>query len=276
MAIQWYPGHMNKLKQTLKQILPFVDVVLEIADSRAPLSTRNPMIKDLLGKKPHLLLLNKAELADPKLLKSWQNYFKTHTHLKAIAVSAKLRTNLDRIKGEVHKLFVCKNQQQIRNPRALIIGVPNCGKSTIINALARQHKAKAANKPGVTQQVTLYHAQSLDIYDTPGLLWPNLENQDGAARLAALAAVRDEVYLPSEAFSLIYFFLKQHYAERFQQRYQIPMEDNSDQYLVALSTILNKKNIETIALSLFHDLRGGKLGQFCLETPPYVSTQAIC
>lgn len=276
MAIQWYPGHMNKLKQTLKQVLPLVDVVLEIADSRAPLSTRNPMIKDLLGKKPHLLLLNKAELADPKLLRNWQHYFKTHTHLKTIAVSAKLRTNLDRIKGEVHKLFICKNKQQIRNPRALIIGVPNCGKSTIINALARQHKAKAANKPGVTQQVTLYHAQSLDIYDTPGLLWPNLENQDGAARLAMLSAVRDEVYLPSEAFSLLYFFLKQYYAERFQQRYQVPMEDNSDRYLLALSSALHKKNIETIALSIFHDMRSGKLGQFCLETPPYVSTQTIC
>ncbi|NIZ18581.1 ribosome biogenesis GTPase YlqF [Entomospira culicis] len=271
MAIQWYPGHMHKLKATLKSTLPLVDVVLEVVDARAPISSRNPMLDEILGKKPRIILLNKAELADPNMLHEWQEFFKTKKKYKSLAISAKTRTNLDRIKGEIQQIFKSKEQQRLRNPRALIIGVPNCGKSTIINALAREHRAKAANQPGVTKQVTLYHAQSVDIYDTPGLLWPNLEDQEAAARLAVLAAVRDEVYHPSEAFASVYLFLKSHYADRLIERYKIPLHDNAHDYLIALTTTLNKKDIEATALLLFNDLRGGKLGRFCLERPPYVT-----
>ncbi|NIZ46922.1 ribosome biogenesis GTPase YlqF [Entomospira nematocerorum] len=269
MAIQWYPGHMHKLRQTLQSTLPLVDVILEVADARAPWSSRNPLLSEIIGKKPRILLLNKAELADPIFLKQWQEYYKVHNKLRTLTISAKTRANLDRIKGEVHHIAKMKDSQRIRNPRALIIGVPNCGKSTIINALARSHKAKAANQPGVTRQVTLYHAQSLDIYDTPGLLWPNLEDQAVASRLAILAAVRDEVYLPSEAFSNLYPFLKTHYNAVFEARYKIPMQEHVDDYLYTLKETFNKPDLEATTLMILNDLRGGKLGSFCLEVPPH-------
>jgi ribosome biogenesis GTPase A len=271
MAIQWYPGHMNKLKSTLKATLPLVDVVLEVVDARAPMSSRNPMLGEILGKKPRILLLNKAELADPSLLAQWQRHYNAQKQVKSLAISAKTRSNLDRIKGEVHQMAKLDTGQRSRNPRALIIGVPNCGKSTIINALAREHKAKAANTPGVTKQVTLYHAQSIDIYDTPGLLWPNLEDQSAAARLALLAGVRDEVYHASEAFSLVYLFLKEQYADRLIERYKLELPDSADDYLAALTTSLHKKDIEAAALLLFSDFRGGKLGRFCLERAPHAT-----
>lgn len=267
MSIQWYPGHMNQLKQSLKGVLPLIDVVLEIADARAPLSSRNPMLPEILGKKPRLLLLNKSELADPLMLAQWQSYFDKHERLKTLSISAKNRKNLDRIKGEVRNLAKTKNHVQQTNPRVLIIGVPNCGKSTIINALARTHKAKAANTPGVTRQVTRYTLAGLDLYDSPGLLWPNLSDQLGAARLAILAAVRDEVYHPSEAFSLLYPFFMEHYASHFTNRYKIEPQESGDHYLEALMEQQRKSDIEATALSILHDLRAGKLMPFCLESP---------
>ncbi len=268
MAIQWFPGHMNKLRNTLRDTLPHVDVVLEIADARAPLSSRNPLLDEIIQKKPRLLLLNKAELADPAMTSEWLYYFENR-NLKTLLISAKTRMNLDRIKSETAKLYKTKDVVRVTKPRVLIVGVPNCGKSTVINALGRKHKAQAADRPGVTRDVQLYRTNSLEIYDTPGLLWPNLENQTMAARLAALAAVRDEVYTPSEAFLLLYPFLYRHYQQRLNDRYGFEANPDGYEFITQLGTRIGRLNDqEATVRHFFNDLRSGKLGTFCLEVPP--------
>lgn len=274
MAIQWFPGHMNKLRRELKELLAYTDCVIEVADARAPLSSRNPMLHEIIGKKKRLLLLNKSDLADPALLRQWLDFYNAKK-LRAIPVSVKKRQNLDRIKTECAKLRAANTHEQRQvAPRALIVGVPNCGKSSIINALARQKKAQTADRPGVTRMTALYKTSQLDIYDSPGALWPNLEDQEAAARLAALGSVKDEVYNLSEALELIYPFLRQTYAQALTQRYGVPPAESAAEFLEQAAKRFGKTEAETAARMVFNDLRNSKLGLVCLEKPPVLANAA--
>lgn len=267
MAIQWFPGHMNKTRQKLAEAIKTVNGVLEIADARAPLSSRNPLLDEILGNKPRLLLLNKSDLADPNMLKEWLAYFKSN-NIACLPISSKNRQNLDRLKGDAEKLGKVKLQTRTASNKILIVGVPNCGKSTLINALARVHKAEVANRPGVTRDMALYRMSGLDLYDSPGTLWPNLEDQIVASKLAALGAVKDEIYIVSEALEQVWAFLYKYYKDPMNQKYNIELSDDYHASAVAVSNRLGKgDNLELGALTIFKDLRDGKFGLICLERP---------
>ncbi|MCL2519626.1 MAG: ribosome biogenesis GTPase YlqF [Spirochaetaceae bacterium] len=268
MSINWFPGHMNKTRQQLAEAVTQVHGVLEIVDARAPISSRNPMLNQIIGEKPRLILLNKADLADNAKLLQWLKYFESNK-IKALPLSAKTRTNVDRLKGEITGFMKKKaSQSRTERPKALIVGIPNCGKSTLINALARQKKANVADKPGVTRDMALYKVGQIDLYDSPGTLWPNLEDQLAAARLAALGAIKDEIYIVSEAFSLVYPFLSQHYAGQLKERYHIDCSEDGLTFAAAVALKLGRNDdAEAGALAIFKDLRAGKLGKIVLELP---------
>jgi ribosome biogenesis GTPase A len=267
MAIQWFPGHMNKTRRLLAQHMTQVDAVLEIVDARAPLSSRNPMLNDIIGRKPRLILLNKSDMTDAIVLKEWQSYFQKQG-IASLTISVKTRKNLDRLKGEVAKLVKRSDKTREKPPSVLIVGIPNCGKSSLINALMRDKRAKTADSPGVTRDVLLYRMNGLDMVDSPGALWPNLEDQMVAARLAALGSVKDEIYLATEALSSIYPYLYQNYLGALQQRYgQVSADFEELLQQVAVRYGRNVQDKEAISLAVLRDLRAGKLGLICLERP---------
>lgn len=267
MSIQWFPGHMNKTRKLLAEYVDKVDAILEIADARAPKSSRNPLISEIFAKKSCLLLLNKSDLADQKILKEWQAFYQDQG-LKSLTISVKNRHNLERLKGEA-AVLAKQGKTRTKPPRLMIVGVPNCGKSSLINALGRQKRAKIADSPGVTRDVALYKLGNLDLIDSPGTLWPNLSDQMAAARLAALGSIKDEVYLPSEALAAIYPYLRAQYGVALAARYHqvVPQEYPAFLQLVAARFHKDETEPESLAMVVFKDLRAGKLGSICLERP---------
>ncbi|MGL4524943.1 MAG: ribosome biogenesis GTPase YlqF [Spirochaetia bacterium] len=267
MAIQWFPGHMNKARKLLAEYVDNIDGVLEIVDSRAPNSSRNPLIDEIFAKKPRLILLNKSDLCDLKIMKKWQDFYEGQG-LKTLAISVKNRHNLERLKGEAAGLAKA-GKTRTKPPRLMIVGIPNCGKSSLINALGREKKARVADSPGITRDVALYKLGNLDLIDSPGTLWPNLSDQNAAARLAALGSIKDEVYLATEALGMVYPYLHMQYRARLKERYRIDPGEELDHFLSGVAARFNKKieDTEALAMMVFRDLRAGKLGAICLEDP---------
>ncbi len=194
MAIQWFPGHMTKTKKIIKENLKKVDMVIEILDARAPLASRNPLLDELTEGKPRLILLNKADLADPSVTEQWIRYFQSSGNTAALSVNSKNAKSLKSVPGECRKL--CREKKWInRRPvKAMIVGIPNVGKSTVINTLAGKKKAQAANQPGVTKDMQRVPvSRELQIFDTPGLLWHKFEDQIVGMKLASLGSIRDAI-----------------------------------------------------------------------------------
>jgi ribosome biogenesis GTPase A len=198
MDIQWFPGHMTKTKRQLQEQLKWVDVIIETGDARLPLSSRNPLLKELLGAKPKLLVLNKADLADENQTSKWLR--KLSQEGAVLAVSASTGAGMKKIVPMLEELTAEKWQKLaekgIKKPiRVMVVGIPNTGKSTIINTLTGRAQAKTGNKPGVTRgsQWLRIHGR-IELLDTPGMLWPKFDDQIIGRKLAASGAVRDEVY----------------------------------------------------------------------------------
>lgn len=203
MSIQWFPGHMAKARRLLSEQLKVVDVVIELADARLPLSSRNPILQELSGTKPRLLLLNKADLADEEWTQRWLGVLKVE--VTTLAVSAATGQGFRRIIPELERLAAGQMEKlaakgiRPRSIRVMVVGIPNIGKSSLINQLAGGAKAKTGNKPGVTRgnQWIRIH-EKVELLDTPGLLWPKFEDPQVGLKLAATGAVKDEVYNQEE------------------------------------------------------------------------------
>ena len=178
MQIQWFPGHMNKTINIIKDTLPKIDVVIEILDARVPVSSSNPMIKELIGDKPRLVVLNKCDLSDPDITDRWMEYFASLENTLAVKVSSKTFDNLDSISKVCKELCAGAKWIERREVRGMVVGIPNVGKSTIINALSGKKKVAVGNKPGLTRDLQRINiTNSLQIYDTPGILWPKFEDR---------------------------------------------------------------------------------------------------
>lgn len=218
MSIQWYPGHMAKARRLLGEQLKVVDVVVELADARLPLSSRNPILKELSGAKSRLLLLNKVDLADEEWTARWLGVLQGE--MAALAVSAATGQGLRRIVPEFERLASGQMNKLIakgirpRSIRVMVVGIPNIGKSSLINQLAGGAKAKTGNKPGVTRgnQWIRIH-EKVELLDTPGLLWPKFEDPLVGLKLAATGAVKDEVYNQEELAEWLLDWLKTHSVE---------------------------------------------------------------
>ncbi len=286
MSIQWFPGHMTKARRQIEEKLKLIDIVIELLDARIPLSSRNPMIDEILKGKPRLVLLNKHDLADPKVTAEWVRYF-ADRGLKALPIDAASGNQVKEIIPRSRELWADKIEAQIRkgiNPRAiraLIVGIPNVGKSTLINQLAGKKIAATGDKPGVTKgQQWIKVGTEMDLLDTPGILWPKFEDQMVGLRLAATGAIKEEIlHLDEIAFYAVKYMIK-HYPEALRDRFSItefPAELEDPNETVKVMEAIGRKrgaivsggrvDLDKTSLLFLRDLRAGKLGRFSLETP---------
>ncbi|WP_425807263.1 ribosome biogenesis GTPase YlqF [Desulfitobacterium sp. Sab5] len=216
MSIQWFPGHMAKAKRLLADQLKWVDVVIELGDARLPESSRNPLLQELLGSKPKMVLLNKADLADPQWTERWLKELRKTNPV--LAVSAVSGFGVGKIVPELERIVAGKNDRlaakgvRSRSIRAMVVGIPNIGKSSLINQLIGSAKAKTGNKPGVTRgnQWIRIH-EKVELLDTPGLLWPKFDDPEVGKKLAAAGAIRDEVLNLEELSDWLLGWLKKYY-----------------------------------------------------------------
>ncbi|MCA1053493.1 ribosome biogenesis GTPase YlqF [Rossellomorea aquimaris] len=233
MTIQWFPGHMAKARRQVTEKLKLVDIVIELVDARIPLSSRNPMIEEIIGQKPRLVLLNKADMADPVRTDQWISYFEEQG-VTALAVNAQAGKGLHSIVASAKDILKEKFDRmksrgmRPRAIRAMIVGIPNVGKSTLINRLVKKNIAKTGNTPGVTKaQQWIKVGKELELLDTPGILWPKFEDEQVGYKLALTGAIKDTILNLQDIALYGLRFLEAHYPERFKERYgleEIPEE----------------------------------------------------
>lgn len=225
-TIQWFPGHMSKARRQVQENIKFVDFVTILVDARLPFSSQNPMLTKIVGDKPKLLILNKADLADAHLTKEWRRYFENQD-IKTLAINSKEQSTVKKVTEAAKSLMkekIARQKErgiQIETLRTMIIGIPNAGKSTLMNRLAGKKIAVTGNKPGVTKgQQWLKSNKDLEILDTPGILWPKFEDEKVALKLALTGAIKDDVLPMDEVtiFGINYF--KEHYPTELQERFK--------------------------------------------------------
>ena len=272
-TIQWFPGHMSKARRQVQESIKFVDFVTVLVDARLPLSSQNPMLTKIVGEKPKLLVLNKADLADPVRLKEWQTYFEGQG-IPTLALNSKEQSAVKKVTDAAKKLMADKLARQkdrgirIETLRTMIIGIPNAGKSTLMNRLAGKKIAVVGNKPGVTKgQQWLKSNKDLEILDTPGILWPKFEDETVALKLALTGAIKDNLLPMHEVtiFGLNYF--KEHYPDELTARFkQLDLSQEAPDMIMDMTQKLGFRDDYDRFYSLFvKDVRDGKLGRYCLD-----------
>ena len=272
-TIQWFPGHMSKARRQVQESIKFVDFVTVLVDARLPLSSQNPMLTKIVGEKPKLLVLNKADLADPVRLKEWQTYFEGQG-IPTLALNSKEQSAVKKVTDAAKKLMADKLARQkergirIETLRTMIIGIPNAGKSTLMNRLAGKKIAVVGNKPGVTKgQQWLKSNKDLEILDTPGILWPKFEDETVALKLALTGAIKDNLLPMDEVtiFGLNYF--QEHYPDELTARFkQLDLSQEAPDMIMDMTQKLGFRDDYDRFYSLFvKDVRDGKLGRYCLD-----------
>ncbi len=280
MLIQWYPGHMHKASKEIKAILPQVDLIIEILDARIPFSSQNPMLAHLRGNKPCIKILSKSDLADPERTQQWQLYMEREQGVKTLALTTEQPEKTRQLPELCHKLMPDK-QAANRLLHALIMGIPNVGKSTLINRLAGRMIAKTGNEPAITKtQQRIDLGNGIVLLDTPGLLWPNVENKNSGYRLAATGAIRDTAIDHDDIAFFVAEFLMHHYPELLKNRFQLAELPGSE---LALLEIIGKQrgclrsgghiDLDKVAKILLSELRAGILGKITFETPEMMETE---
>lgn len=275
--ISWYPGHMAKAKRLLEVQLKRVDIVLELCDARLPLSSRNPALDSLISHKPRMLLLNKEDLADPAATGQWVNYFSAQG-IKAYPVQAgKHRQKILKLVDDLTREKRQRAQARgiVITSRAMVVGVPNVGKSTLINALAGRSTLKTQDRPGVTRAPQWMKAgDRLELLDTPGMLWPKLDDQRAARRLAYIAAIRDEVLDSYHLAASLLDELMGIAPEKVMARYRLTDQSLRGQALLEAICrargFLQKGNeldLDRGAICVLDEFRGGLIGRITLEMP---------
>lgn len=274
MRINWFPGHMNKARKKIAEMMPKIDVVIEIVDARLPLSSGNPMISKIKGEKPCLKILNKNDLADPKATKAWINYFNQQEGVSTYAVSTSKPNEVKKIAEYCKKL--APNRGKPGKPvRAMIMGIPNVGKSTIINVLRGKNVAETSNRPAVTRnQQRVIIDRFVELYDTPGLLWPKIEDDNVGYRLAVTGAIRDAVVDIQLVARYGAEYLNIAYPKELKARYKLDEIPESGEFTVEAigrkrGCLLKGGIVDmTKASEVFlNDLRSGKIGRISLEDP---------
>lgn len=279
MAIQWYPGHMAKAKRQVSEQLKKVDVVFELVDARIPYSSRNPMIDDVIKQKPRVVILNKKDMTNLKELEKWEIYFKNEGFYP-VAVDAKHGKNLKNVEVEAIKATQEKFDREKakglkpRAIRAMIVGIPNVGKSTLINKLAKRSIAETGNKPGVTkQQQWIKVGKSLQLLDTPGILWPKFEDEEVGKKLSLTGAIKDSiVHLDEVAIYGLNFMIK-HDVSALKKHYNIDTHEDAEilDWFDAIGRrrgLLQKGNevdYESVIELIINDMRNAKIGTYCFD-----------
>ncbi len=278
--LSWFPGHMTKTKRMIASELPHMDAVCEILDARIPLSSRNPDVDDLTAGKSRLIVLNRADQADPAQTRRWSQYFRAKGWA-VLEANAKGGVGTEKFAAAVRELLRDKLEayaakgQVGRVVRVMVLGIPNVGKSTFINKVAKRKTAKAEDRPGVTRSKQWVPVDAtLELLDTPGILWPKFDDPEVGKRLAFTGAVKDDVLDIEELACYLMDYLAAHYADVLTERYKITVEDGDSGYDLLEKAgrkrgfLMRGAQVDTerMARILLDEFRGGKLGRFTLET----------
>lgn len=279
MNYQWYPGHMTKAKRMMQENIKLIDLIIELVDARIPMSSRNPDIDELGKGKARIILLNKSDLADARLNQEWENFFKEKGYFIQ-PLNAKTGAGIKNIQALVQES--CKEKIErdrkrgiINRPvRAMVVGIPNVGKSTFINSFAGKACAKTGNKPGVTKgKQWIRLNKNLELLDTPGILWPKFEDQKIGERLALIGSINDEILHVDELAVALIQNLKNSYLDLLEKRYDITIDEDAYDTLkkVAIARKCLQKgelpDVDRASSMLLEDFRSGKLGRITLERP---------
>ncbi len=280
MKINWYPGHMHKANKEIKETLPHIDLIIEVLDARIPYSSQNPVLSDLRQQIPCIRVLNKSDLADPRLTSIWQSFLEKEQGVKTLATTTQQPDRIKQITSLCTKMLADKVAAN-RVIRTMIMGIPNVGKSTIINILAGKIIAKTGNEPAVTKhQQRINLGNNIILSDTPGVLWPNVENINSGYRLAVTGAIKDTaMHYDDVAFFAADYLLKS-YPDRLTHRYDLeslPLDE------AELMEIIGRKrgclksrkivDLDKTGKILLHDIRSGKLGPITWETPEMIDIE---
>ena len=281
-TVQWFPGHMTKARKIITENLKLVDAVIELLDARIPYSSANPMLQEIISGKPRVVALNKADLADPVITRKWVDYF-TQQGIKAVSIDSmtgkgtkQLVQAVEDMAREKTEKLLSKGVIKPRAARVMILGIPNVGKSSLINRLAGAVKAKAADKPGVTRaKQWIRIGKNLELLDTPGILWPKFEDMTVGLKLAFTGAINDEAIDREQVVAVFLETMAKLYPERLRERYKL-IDELPEQPMELLELVGRKRgclikggavDLDKAQRIVFTDFRSGKLGVVSLDVP---------
>ncbi|AKR43476.1 ribosome biogenesis GTPase YlqF [Methylophilus sp. TWE2] len=281
MAIQWFPGHMTSARKKAEETLEHIDVVIEVLDARVPAASHNPMIEEMRNfrQRPNLKILNKADLADPQVTQAWLNYFNSQPNTKAVALSCKKPGDAKKIPGLCRQLAPHRGTP-LKPLRMMIMGIPNVGKSTLMNALLNRRAAKVGDEPAVTKSQQRFDlSDSLNITDTPGMMWPKIEHESDGYLLAASHAIGRNAVIDEDVAEFLGNLLLKQYPALMNTRYKLDamkLDVNSMDGIDLLEAIAKRRtykrndgewDMERTAMALLTDYRSGAIGRVSLESP---------
>lgn len=281
-TVQWFPGHMTKARKIITENLKLVDAVIELLDARIPYSSANPMLQEIISGKPRVVALNKADLADPVITRKWVDYF-TQQGIKAVSIDSmtgkgtkQLVQAVEDMAREKTEKLLSKGVIKPRAARVMILGIPNVGKSSLINRLAGAVKAKTADKPGVTRaKQWIRIGKNLELLDTPGILWPKFEDMTVGLKLAFTGAINDEAIDREQVVAVFLETMAKLYPERLRERYKL-IDELPEQPMELLELVGRKRgclvkggavDLDKAQRIVFTDFRSGKLGVVSLDVP---------
>jgi len=274
MNVQWFPGHMVKALKEIYEKQKMVDMLIEIVDSRAPLSSRNPELVNI--NKPRLIVMSKKDYADSSIVNEWIKHF-TNSEVKVVCQDLVNGFNLKEIISACNDLMKAKFERDARRGiknrtiRAMVVGIPNVGKSTFINKLAKRKAAKAGNQPGVTKSQQWVKTDNIELLDTPGVLWPKFESKDIGVKLALIGTIKEEILNNDDLSSLCVSFLKEYYPDYLNKRYNIEViDDNIYENIAKRRNLLlsnNRYDLEKAKYLLLKEFKEGIIGKVCVERP---------
>lgn len=288
-SIQWFPGHMAKTRRVMKESLGLVDIVVELRDARIPKSSRNPEIEKIVGDKPRLVVFNKADIADPAVTKMWQDYYKNHG-VRTLALDCHSGKGLKELVPAVRETLadlLAKRRargMESRPIRMMIVGVPNVGKSSLINRLAGGKKVKVEDRPGVTRGKQWVRLENgIELLDMPGVLWPKFDDKQVGERLAYTGAIKDDVYDLEWVAMRFLALLRERYPQLLEERFKVTAEESADLEPYDLLELVGRKrgmmmsggvvNTERAAITVLDEFRSGKIGRISLERPHTATAQ---
>ena len=279
MHFQWYPGHMTKARRMMQENIKLIDLIIELVDARIPLSSRNPDIDDMGKNKARLIVLNKADLAEEKRNDEWVAYFREKGY-SAVKVNSKKGGGIKSIQSVIQEACREKTERDRRRGilnrpvRAMVAGIPNVGKSTFINTLAGKACTKTGNKPGVTKgKQWIRLNKSVELLDTPGILWPKFEDQKAALKLAFIGSIKDEILQTEELAAELIKYMEEEYAGAIGEKYSVETTEDSYECLRRIAESRhclvrgNELDTEKAAALFLDDFRNGRLGRITLENP---------